>query len=294
MKKTKVFGTTIAVFLTLIVGTGSDGQESKPTPSKPVNIVVILDTSDRVSKERNPGQADKDIEIAKDLVNFYYDRARRKMFSTQNRLAIVVPDQPKMPSISREIIKKLKIWPTKKDQRTGEKAFTQMKEDLLAAIDELYQSLEEQKEFTGSDIWKWFRASGEAYLKEDMQNYIICLSDGYLDFNRSIQRTRPRIDNKTSYIPYTQVVEFRPDPNWEQRFDSEGHSLLEVGDFSAYDVKFLMVEIKLRHMLDLPILKKYWQTWLESMGINDTEFMEWQPDPQIVKQKITAFISQNQ
>lgn len=55
-----------------------------------------------------------------------------------------------------------------------------------------------------------------------------------------------------------------------------------------------MVEIRLRHMLDLPLLEKYWRTWLESMGINDSEFMEWQLDPQIVKEKITAFIVQNQ
>ena len=170
-----------------------------------------------------------------------------------------------------------------------------MKEGLLAAIDELYQLLEKQKKFTGSDIWKWFRASGNAYLKKDMQNYIICISDGYLDFDKSIQDKRPKIGNKTSYIPYTQVVKFRNDPNWESKLGSEGHGLLEIGkDFSAYDVKFLMVEIKLRHMLDLPILKKYWQTWLASMGIHDSEFVESQPDPQIVKETIETFVSQIQ
>ena len=294
MKK-KVFGVISAVFFILMMDRGSDGQESKSPPAKSVNIVVILDTSDRVSKEKNPDQPETDVEIAKDLVEFYYQRARRKMFSTQNRLVFVVPDQPKIPPISRKIIKKLKIWPTKEDRRVGEKAFTPMKEDLLAAIDQLYQLLEKQKKFTGSDIWGWFRASGEAYLKQDMQNYIICLSDGYLDFDKSIQDKRPKLGNKTSYIPYTQVVKFRKDLNWEQGFDNEGHGMLEIKkDFSSYDVKFLMVEIKLRHMLDLPILEKYWRTWLGSMGINSSEFVESQPDSQIVQEKITAFISQNQ
>ena len=294
MEKTKVFGTTIAVFLILIVGNRSDGQGSEPSPPKPVNIVVILDISDRVSREKNPYQADKDVEIAKSIVDFYYEGARRKMFSTKNRLAFVVPDQPNAPQISREIIGNLKIWPTREDLRIGANRFEAMEQNLLKAIDELYQLVETEKKFTGSDIWKWFRASEELYLKKDMQNYIICLSDGYLDFNKSIQRIRPKRGNKTSYIPYTQVVEFRNDLNWEQKFDSKGHGLLEIGkDFSAYDVKFLMVEIKLRHMLDLQILKKYWRTWLESVGINNSEFVESQPDPQIVKEKITAFISQN-
>ena len=294
MRKTKIFGVTIAVFLILIVGEESDGQESKPPPSKPINIVVIIDTSDRVSKERNPNQAAKDVEIAKSIVHFYYERARRKMFSTKNRLAFVVPEQPNTPQISSEIIRNLKIWPTREDQRIGASKFEEKKENLLKAIDELYQSVKTENTFTGSDIWKWFRASEALYLKKDMQNYIICLSDGYLDFNRSIQDGRPRIDNKTSYIPYAQVVEFRDDSDWEQEFDSEGHGLLEIGkDFRSYDVKFLMVEIKLRHMLDLPILEKYWRTWLASMGINDSEFVEAQPDPQIVKEKIEAFVLQN-
>ena len=293
--KQKIFRVISAIFFVLIMGKESEGQESKSPSAKPVNIVVILDTSDRVSKEKNPDQADTDVEIAKNLVQSYYEGARRKMFSTQNRLAFVVPDQPKIPPISREIIKKLKIWPTKEDRRVGEKAFTPMKAELLVAIDQLYQLLETQQEFTGSDIWGWFRASGAAYLKKDMQNYIICLSDGYLDFNRSIQDRRPKRGNKTSYIPYTQVVRFRNDPSWEQKFDSEGHGMLEIKkDFSSYNVKFLMVEIKLRHMLDLPILEKYWQTWLGSMGINSSEFVESQPDSQIVQEKITAFISQNQ
>ena len=98
MKNTKIYATIIAAFLILIVGNNSDGQESKPPPSKLVNIVVILDTSDRVAKGKHPNQVDKDIEITKGLVDFYYERARRKMFSTQNRLAFVVPNQPEIPS----------------------------------------------------------------------------------------------------------------------------------------------------------------------------------------------------
>ena len=273
MKNTKVFRTAIAIFLILIVGKESNGQESKLLPSRPVNITVIFDTSDRVSKAKNPDQAAKDIEIAKSIVDFYYERARRKMFSTKNRLAFVVPEQPNTPQISSEIIRNLKIWPTREDQRIGASKFKKKKENLLKAVDELYQSVETENTFTGSDIWKWFRASEALYLKKDMQNYIICISDGYLDFNIDIPRA------KGTYIPYRDVVKFRKDPGWEQRFDVEGHGLLKVGDFSAYDVKFLMVEIKLRHMLDLPILKKYWRTWLASMGINDSEFVEAQPDP---------------
>ena len=59
MQKIPIFGTGIVVFLILIIGKGLDGQESVPPLSKPINIVVILDTSDRVSQEENPVQLER-------------------------------------------------------------------------------------------------------------------------------------------------------------------------------------------------------------------------------------------
>ena len=302
MKNTRIFGAAIAAFLILIIGKGSKGQESKPLPSKPINIVVILDTSDRVSNEKNPDQLERDIAIVKGIVNLFVDRVLEEVRTQEkdtwlrHSLAFVVPEQPETTPIPQRIIGKSKIWFTNKDRERGAPRVKEIREGLLGTIDKLYQSVENQTEFTGSDIWKWFRASGLEYLKPHTQNYIICISDGYLDFDRSIQRRRPKIDNKTSYIPYDQVSALRGKLDWEQIFESEGYGLLPVvgRDFSPYDVKFLMVEIKLRHMLDLPILKKYWQTWLESMGIKESEFVESQPDPQIVRERITTFISQNQ
>lgn len=302
MEKTKIFGTVIAAFLILMVGKGSEGNKSESPSPTSINIVVILDTSNRISKAKNPDQLERDITIVKGIANLFVDRLLDELKNQErntwlrHHLAFVVPEQPGTTPIPPGIIGKLKIWPTNTDRESASaRKVKEMRAALLGTIDELYQVVEKQKKFTGSDIWKWFRASGLEYLKPNTQNYIICISDGYLDFDRIIQDKRPKIGNKTSYIPYTQIVQHRNDPNWEQQFDSEGHGLLEIGkDFSAYDVKFLMAEIKLRHMLDLPILKKYWRTWLGSMEITDSEFVESQPDPQILKEKIKTFVSQHQ
>ena len=94
-----------------------------PPPSKPINIVVILDTSDRVSKEKNPDQLEKDIVIAKGIVKLFADRLLDEL-KYQERdtwlrhfLAFVVPEQPYTTPIPQGIIGKLKIWPTDKGQR---------------------------------------------------------------------------------------------------------------------------------------------------------------------------------
>ena len=291
MEKTRIFGALFAVFSILIGGCGGCAEPpAKPIPPKPINMIVILDTSDRISAERKPEQVKTDIAIAEFCVNLYHEQASEKRFHTHNRIAFVVPHQPDLPRVPQAITKRLKIWPTGEDRRIGSSRFEEMRQEVVKGIDELYQFVGKQDKFTGSDIWVWFRDSAEVYLKQDAINYIICLSDGYLDFNWSIQDRRPRIGNKASYIPYPQVKEFRQDPNWQQEFRDAGHGLLEIGkDFSNYDVRFLMVEIDLRNMLDLEIIKEYWRTWLESMGILDADFLPSQDDPQIVKERIQAF-----
>lgn len=295
-KDIKVLARVFAVTLLLLtVGCTSDKSDAKnisseTSPMKPVNIIVIIDTSDRVSQTKNPHQVKKDIKITESIVNIFEEKFVRPnlYIGSKDTLAFVVPEQPNVDPIQQQTLMNLKIWPTPKQRAGGAPEFKKMKTKLIGAIDELYQSVSKQKVFTGSDVWKWFRDSAEVYLKPDALNYIICLSDGYLDFDHNIQIERP----KRTYISYRQVAKLRETPNWKQKFHTEKHGLLEIGeDFSNYNVKFLMVEITHRHMLDLEIVKEYWQTWLKSMGITDSQFLSTQDDPQIVIGKIIEFTS---
>ena len=283
MEKIKISGTVSAVFFLLMVGyIGCTDPPSKSPPPQPMNIIVILDTSDRVSADKNPGQAETDIAIAEGIIDFFEEKLVRPelYIGYPHRLAFVVPEQTGTAPIPLNITK---------DTGGGAPQFKKKKRELLKKIRDLYPSVEQH---TGSDIWDWFRGSAEAYLQQKALNYIICVSDGYLDFDADIQKNRPRQGNKTTFM---QVAKFRDDLNWKKKFDSKGHGLLEIGkNFSSYKVKFLMVEVKLRHMLDRPILEKYWRTWLESMGITHAEFWENQDVPDIVIEKIKGFISPKQ
>ena len=270
-----------------------NGCPSPPKPqSKAMNIIVILDTSDRIAASKYPTQVEDDIELVKDIVNYYHEQSMREMFLIRNRLTFVVPNQPQTERVPRNITEKLRIWPTREDIDGGALKFEKIEKDALSAIDELYAFVGNQKKYTGSDIWSWFRLRCEIYLKKGMRNYIVCLSDGYLDFDKSIQDTRPRQGNKTSYIPYSQIVKFWDDSDWKETFDTEGHGFLEVQqDFSDYNVKFIMVEMDLRDERDNPeIIETYWRNWLSSMGIMESEFVYSDGD---AIDKIVDFISQD-
>lgn len=298
MVEMKGFGIVFAVFFVLLVGCKSEsseaiGKESKSAASKALNIVVILDTSDRISEEKHSGQVQRDLDIAEGIVNFFEGLVRDELAESDrieylHRLTFVVPEQPGVPQIPLEIMEKLTIEDSGKGRSFPE--FKQQKAELLPAVKALYEFVQEHGQFTGSDIWDWFRSKAEFYLQGD-HNYIICISDGYLNFDYAIEKQR----RKGTFM---QVGKLRRIEDWQEKFLSGGYRFSPISkDFSRYNVKFLMVEIVLRreqttgvvYTQDADIIKTYWETWLTSMGITDSRFIE-RLDPGILQKEIKAFI----
>lgn len=291
MKNMKIFTVVCVVFFSLLNVNKSDGKETKLPSFKPINIVVILDTSNRVSKKKHLGQVERDIEIVEDIVTQFEKIVKAHLSDSEliqypHRLTLVVPEQPKVPSIPDKVIGHFTIKDSGKGRSWPE--FQEQKKALLPAIPKLYEFVEQHKQ-TGSDIWEWFKYEAEDYLLADQLNLIICLSDGYLNFDKSIEVKR----RKGTFM---QIGKLRDDPNWKQEIHgSEG--LLSTGkDFNRYNVKFLMVEINLQsekgsgipYQQDFEIIKEYWKIWLNTMGIKDTDFIK-QGRP--LKKKIESFIS---
>ena len=297
MKIYRCFLIILVTICLLVIACNSDKKEPPP-PAKPINIVVILDVSDRLFKDKLPGQerqSKKDIKIAKGIIEIFEKFAQRHYFvGSRHRLAFVVPKQPGVSKpIPQETLESLKIWPTSEDRLKGAKRFKEMKGELIKAIEDLYQFVDERQEFTGSDIWGWFKVSAREYLLADARNYIICISDGYLYLNTSFVPFLPTKGNKTTVIRHLLVEKWSKDPNWEAEFERDNYGLLpSEEDFRDYNVKFLMVEMGLLELRlkDLPILEKYWEPWLQDMGITSPEFSHTQDDPGVVIRKIRDFL----
>ncbi|MCG9127654.1 hypothetical protein JT359_08660 [Candidatus Poribacteria bacterium] len=250
-------------------------------------------------KDKLPGQErpiEKDKKIVKGIIDHYEGFARKTFYiGNLNRLTFVVPKQPGIQKlIPQETIEGLKFWPTNEDRAKGAPRFREMKESLSKSVESLYKFVDDRQEFTGSDIWGWFKVSAEEYLQPNYTNYIICISDGYLYLNRMYIPSLPRKGNKTAVILHSVVEEFSNDPDWKTEFINGEYGLLSIEkDFSDYDVKFLMVEVGLPtlRVKDLPILRAYWEPWLTEMGISKMDFIHTQDDPQIVIESINEFLS---
>ncbi len=271
MKRINVVVVMYILFLIFFTASHSDSRVS----DAPVNIIVIIDTSDRVSEEKHPNQRERDIDILKEIVDQFYKLVEPTIrkggtIKTPHELTFVVPEQPRVPDLPSEIVNKLTIMAPKKRSENPE--FQKKRKELTDAISELYGHVQQQSQ-TGSDIWNWFRSQAKSPLSKDYQNRIICLSDGYLNFDIDIESRRPQ-------GTYMKVGALRNDPGAVKKIENGTEGLRPVRDFSDYNIKFLMLEIRLReeggvpYFQDFDLIKVYWETWLNTMGIEDTEFFE--------------------
>ena len=248
--------------------------------SEPLNIVIVLDTSDRISDEKHPGQIERDKEIIKEIATEFEKVTKRHILASEklqyhDQLAIAIPNQPSIPPVPRQIMKDLTIA----DKDTGSHRslagintdVENRKQVFLNTLDTLYEFVRQHKH-TGSDIWEWFKYEAESYFSESHQNIVICISDGYLNFDNIIEDMRiPRT--------YMQVKKLRDDPQWRQKIQG-GEGLLTIGqDFSRYNIDFLMSEIQLQtdennvpYQKDFQIITLYWEVWLKEMKIKSTNF----------------------
>ena len=190
MKDMSFFVIACVLFFGILnVGASTPGHQ-------PINIIVVLDTSDRISNE---GQVESDIEIVKEIVAQFDDLVKKHLqqidvsdnesIGYAHRLTFVVPDQPRTPAIPSNLMRALEIKDPGKGN--GYPEFENHKQSLLSQVPKLYDFIQKNKQ-TGSDIWGWFQDEAHDYLKKGYQNRIICLSDGYLIFDNDIQAQRPK------------------------------------------------------------------------------------------------------
>ena len=291
MKTSFFFRNLYIIFFMLLTGCfecGGDQEKPKSTTAPPINIVVILDISDRLKKD---GQIQRDTKIVEHIVKLFHEDLVYKHLEKHlgsppcpHRFTFAVPEQPvprtetstsEQPDpyeVPSEILEKLQIRDPGKFNLDLEKVigmnmyeFGEKKKTLLQGIEDLYKFAQEDNPYTGADIWDWFHKDAEGYLQDGFHNYIICLSDGYLKFDDTIEDSLPP-------GRFMEIGKLRNDPDWKNKIIP----LLSTGkDFSRYNVKFVMMEINIHKdektgiadHRDFDIMVALWKPWLEDMGI---------------------------
>lgn len=251
------------------------------------HLSVLLDLSDRI---RSDIQVEKDKRIIRGIVSLFEQEVKRKLYiNSRDRLNIIIaPQQNNYADAISEGADILSIDMSRMNPSEKREFLPKRTERLLTAVDDLYRVAAENPHFTGADIWSFFRTHLEGYIGQstsvdNVRNVLIILTDGYIDFSDSVQRLRPKAQNRTSYM---QASQFAGDLG---AFDLGDHGLISFKrDFGNLEV--LVLEITERRVGDEQIINKYWEKWFNEMGIQRYDFRVTHDSTAQVESLIRKFI----
>lgn len=240
------------------------------TDSRPLNLVVVLDLSDRINPAKNPGQAEQDLKLLDGLITLFEEKVRKGLYLlSRDRLVFAVA--PQSTTYQRELLTvadSLRInMPELNGGRAerGKPGFDKARAGLTEGLSRLYGRAAASEKYVGADIWSFFRDRLDSYVSSEpgVRNVVVVVTDGYINFEREEERGRPRKGSRTSYM---RVAELRSDSNWERRFDRDNWGLISFG--ARYrEVEVAVAGLRYVQLADQPIVERYWTGWLGEMGV---------------------------
>lgn len=186
MKKFLTLTAVIVLLASIITVVGCIGgseqrEETAPQPL-PLNISVYLDLSDRLIRDLNQSQMERDTAIINQIVDiFIADCVKNGIVSSRNRFQVFFYPEPKISAIST-LAGKLNVDLDNTEIKDKKKALKEMKETVSSNIEQIYSATLEQKKWIGSDIWDFFsNGKVDKYcIREGYRNVLFILTDGYL------------------------------------------------------------------------------------------------------------------
>jgi hypothetical protein len=239
------------------------------------NICILLDLSDRITKNN---QVKNDLDIITGLAKLFKEQIKTKLTPyIKDKLRVRIAFQegqvdPLLVSLADSLTinfddEKLK----------NKKNLMNFDSNFIQNVKQIYSITQQKYFFTGADIWTFFRDNLRHYVEssstqDSVRNVVIILTDGYLNFAKTIQQTRQREGNRTSYM---EVGIFRNDPNWKQKFQNGNFGLISL-DRSYENLEVIMLEVNPLFPMntnEFSIICKYWSQWFEEMGITKNRYI---------------------
>jgi len=280
-----------SVFTFLIIVAKSSDVGSQPLPVKPINhlnILILLDLSDRVQEKVNYGQSQRDILIIQELLKVFSQAVKRKLYiKSKDKFQLVVIPQETNPNFS-DLVDAFTIDMSKFKMREKKEMLKSSTESLIQKSKDLYQRVEKLNRYSGADIWKFFKEDIRLYIENEneYQNIVVLLTDGYM----FAKNNKCRLSNRFTFIMRWNLWQFRNKFDWETEFDSGDYGLIKT-DTQLPNTKVLLLEFQPETEFnnEFQILSKYWTKWFNEMNVSQVEMYKSYNDFSKLKDQIINF-----
>jgi hypothetical protein len=262
--KNLFFAALIALFYGCDSGNGSSSGTT-PTEPEQLNISVLLDLSDRVIREMQPTQSERDIAIVDTLIGIFKKNMEEKgPYQSKDKMQILFRPVPTDANIST-IAEQLRVDLSTLDNKQKKKEYDSIKHKFRQGLEEIYKLTLQTKNWQGSDIWRFFKYDAKGLcIDANYRNILVIITDGYLYHEQSLDRLK----NRTAFITgvYLQKEGFRNNPNWSSKFDKQDYGLIFSGQtYEDLEVMVLEVNPSPKHIKDEEIIRAFLGKWFDEM-----------------------------
>ncbi len=237
---------------------------------KPLNITILLDLSDRITKSNNPSNTERDIAIVKHVISKYKnDISQRRVVLMDGCLKVLfypTPDDPSMASLAND----LEISVSKNTQNLTQIATTSMLEDKFEKnLRTIYEKALKQNKWPGCDIWNFIKSKQNLYMKdENYRNVLVIVTDGYVYH----QNARFSSGKRYSYLLGSNIAPYRDPVNYETKIKNDDFGLISTkNNLSGLEVLVLEVNPEQGKPVDYDIIKLVLSNWFKEMGASKCE-----------------------
>lgn len=257
-----------------VTGNNVNGSQNLIAPpqgiGKPLNITILLDLSDRITKSNNPSNTDRDIAIVKNVISKYKnDISLRRVVLMDGCLKVLfypTPNDPSMASLAND----LEISVSKNTQNLAQIVTTSMLEDKFEKnLRSIYEKALMQNKWPGCDIWNFIKSKQNLYMKDaKYRNILVIVTDGYVYH----QNAKFNSGKRYSYLLGSNIAPYRDPVNYDTKIQNDDFGLISTkNDLSGLEVLVLEVNPEQGKPVDYDIIKLVLSNWFKEMGASKCE-----------------------
>ena len=274
------------------------------------NIIVAIDMSNRILKRRRY-EDPTIIKLITDNLKPAFQKSIDLGINGKFYLTTINDDDFKNESYSDSVFKiDLNRFKTNAVERSNylyhnDDSVNSLRHDvnrLNVTFEKFYQDRKQYKQLP-ADMWYFFRDKltypvldtasfnyryNNASFTTKYKNYIIVLTDGYIEAGRYGKDPDMRYKNQLRFFDYQIIDEFRNRFNnsnstsMERYFKDEDYGILPVNNLLLKDSKVLVLELFDRSIIngvaskspkDMEVIKLFWSDWLRKSGCAESNIV---------------------
>lgn len=241
---------------------------------KNLNVTILIDLSDRISRIKNPEQAEKDMNIISFVLDSYKLFLDKKgVVNSEDKIKVIF-----YPTINydlyQSIADSLNIDFANYDYPIRKNIYKKISSLYNTNLRRLYALASNSKKYEGSDLFNYFkhRVVDDCILNDSNYiNILVILTDGYIYHKNSMYESGYRY----SYLlpDANHIKNLRQLNNWQEIFSQKNYGLIKI-DNDLHNLNILVAEINpvVFSPKDFDIIKLYWSKWFEEQNVKKDNY----------------------